>query len=47
MKETTMRSNEEIVTQIKDLIETQVKPAVAGHGGVIEFVSYDDGTLLV
>jgi len=43
----TSRSNEEIITQIKELIETQVKPAVAGHGGVIEFISYDEGTLLV
>ena len=43
----TTRTNEEIVTQIKELIETNVKPAVANHGGVIEFVSYDDGDLLL
>ena len=43
----TIRTDEEIITQIKELIETQVKPAVAGHGGVIEFISYDEGTLLV
>ena len=43
----TIRSNEEIITQIKELIETQVKPTVAQHGGVIEFISYDEGTLLV
>ena len=29
-----MRSDEEIVAQIKELIETNIKPAVAGHGGV-------------
>jgi Fe-S cluster biogenesis protein NfuA len=39
------RSNEEIITQIKAIIETNVKPAVASHGGVIDFVSYDDGHL--
>ena len=43
----TERTDEEIVTQIKELIEAQVKPAVAGHGGNIEFVSYDKGYLLL
>jgi Fe-S cluster biogenesis protein NfuA len=43
----TTRTTDEIVTQIKELIETQVKPAVAHHGGNIEFVSYDDGNLLL
>ena len=43
----TDRTTEEIISQIKELIETQVKPAVAGHGGVIEFVSYDNGDLLL
>lgn len=43
----TIRTNEEIITQIKELIETQVKPAVANHGGNIEFVSYDKGHLLL
>ena len=40
-----MRSNEEIIIQIKELIEERVKPAVAGHGGVIHFVDYKDGHL--
>mgnify|MGYP001410399091 FL=1 len=40
-----MRSNEEIIEQIKHLIEENIKPAVAGHGGVIDFVDYDDGHL--
>jgi Fe-S cluster biogenesis protein NfuA len=39
------RSNEEIIEQIKHIIETNVKPAVAQHGGVIDFVSYEDGHL--
>ncbi len=37
----------EIVMRIKDLIETYVKPAVAGDGGNIEFESYDDGVVSV
>lgn len=43
----TKRTDEEIITQIKELIETHVKPSVAEHGGNIEFVSYDDGDLLL
>ena len=43
----TDRTNEEIISQIKELIETQVKPGVASHGGNIEFVSYDKGHLLL
>jgi len=43
----TQRTDEEIITQIKELIETNVKPAVAGHGGNIEFVSYEKGDLLL
>ena len=39
------RSEEEIIKKIKELIETNVKPAVAGHGGVIDFVDYNDGHL--
>lgn len=41
------RSNEEIIENIKQLIETHVKPAVAGHGGNIEFLDYKDGHLLL
>jgi len=33
----------EIVAQIKDLIETRVRPAVAQDGGDIVFQSFDDG----
>ena len=40
-----MRSNEEIIEHIKHLIGENIKPAVAGHGGVIDFVDYDDGHL--
>ena len=37
----------EIVTKIKDLIETYVKPAVEMDGGNIEFKSYEDGVVTV
>ena len=41
----TDRTANEIIAQIKHIIETNVKPAVASHGGVIDFVSYDKGHL--
>ena len=44
---TEQRSHDEIVEQIKSLLESHVKPAVAGHGGNIEFVSFEEGTLTV
>jgi len=43
----TKRTDEEIIQEIKALIESHVKPAVASHGGNIEFVSYDNGALLL
>ena len=42
-----MRSDEEVIEQIKDLLETKVSPAVAGHGGAIGFTSYKDGHLVL
>ena len=33
------RSDEEIIIEIKKLIESNVKTGVASHGGVIEFDS--------
>jgi len=35
----------EIVTQIKDLLDTRVRPAVAGDGGDIVFRGYRDGVV--
>ncbi len=43
----TTRTDEEIIKQIKELIETHVKPSVATHGGNIEFLQYDNGKLLL
>jgi len=37
----------EIVSQIKELIETRVRPAVAGDGGDIIFKSFDSGSGVV
>lgn len=36
-------SEQDIINQIKELLETRVKPAVAQDGGDIEFFDYDDG----
>jgi len=44
---TEQRSNDEVIEVIKELIETHVKPAVASHGGNIEFVSFENGNLVV
>jgi Fe-S cluster biogenesis protein NfuA len=41
------RTNEEIIEQIKHLIEKNVQPSVAQHGGSIAFLSYENGHLLL
>jgi Fe-S cluster biogenesis protein NfuA len=43
----TERNHDDIVAEIKLLIEEKVKPAVAGHGGNIEFLEFNDGRLLL
>jgi Fe-S cluster biogenesis protein NfuA len=43
----TERTDEEVIKNIKELIETHVKPAVASHGGNIEFLSFENGHLLL
>lgn len=37
--------DDEIVAQIKELLETRVRPAVAQDGGDITFCDYDDGVV--
>lgn len=37
----------EVVTQIKDLLETRVRPAVAQDGGDIVFRGFEDGVVLL
>ena len=34
-----------VVNSIKQVLENYVTPAVAGHGGVVNFVDFEDGTL--
>ena len=41
----TERTDEQIITQIKELIVEQVQPAVAGHGGVVNYLDYNDGVV--
>jgi len=41
------RTDDDIIKQIKELIESHVKPSVAQHGGNIEFVDYKEGNLLL
>lgn len=41
----TNRTETEIIEQINELLETRVAPAVASHGGEVNFVSYADGVL--
>ena len=36
---------EDVVAQIKDLIETRVRPAVAGDGGDIRYRGFRDGVV--
>ena len=41
------RTDKEIIKDIHGLIESRVQPAVASHGGKINFISYDDGKLVL
>ena len=40
-----MRTNEEIIKDIKSVLDKNVKDNVAMHGGMINFLSYDKGTV--
>lgn len=41
----TKTNNEEIIKNIKWVLEEKVKPSVAQHNGVINFISFDDGVV--
>ena len=41
------RTDEQVIEEIKKLIESHVKPSVAHHGGNIEFLEYNNGHLLL
>ena len=43
----TQTDNDEIISLIEQLIETKIQPSVAFHGGIINFVSYNDGNLVL
>lgn len=42
-----MRSEEEIIKEIVELLEEKVSPAVSQHGGNIAFISYSNGDLML
>ena len=41
----TKTNNEEIIKNIKWVLEEKVKPSVVQHNGVINFISFDDGVV--
>lgn len=43
----TRPEDEKVVAEIRDLIDTRVRPAVAGHGGDIIFHGYRDGVVML
>jgi len=43
----TERTQEQIEQEIKDALETYVAPAVAQHGGFVNFASYNNGLVLL
>jgi len=43
----TERSQEDIVKNITEVMEQYVTPAVAQHGGEVNFVSFENGVVLV
>jgi Fe-S cluster biogenesis protein NfuA len=45
VEEDVLPEDQEIVEQIKDLLETRIRPAVAGDGGDIIFRGYRDGVV--
>lgn len=42
-----IRNNDEVVSDVKRLLAEYVEPAVAEHGGSVNFVSYEDGNLIL
>ncbi len=39
------KTKEEIIKNIKWVLEDKIKPSVAQHNGVINFISFEDGVL--
>jgi Fe-S cluster biogenesis protein NfuA len=43
----TERTDEQIIKNIKEVLETYIAPAVASHGGEVNFVSYQNNKVLL
>ena len=43
----TERNHEDVVKNIVEVLEEYVAPAVAGHGGIVNFVSFEKGRVLL
>lgn len=43
----TERTHEEVVKHIVDVLNEYVEPAVSAHGGVVNFVNFENGYVLV
>jgi Fe-S cluster biogenesis protein NfuA len=43
----TERTDEQIIENIKEVLETYIAPAVASHGGEVNFVSYQNNKVLL
>lgn len=43
----TNRTNEQITENIKQVLNDFIAPAVAGHGGEVNFISFDNGAVLL
>lgn len=41
------RTDKEIIDVIHDLIKSRIQPAVSSHGGKINFISYEEGKLVL
>lgn len=41
------RTDEIIISEIKEVLAEYVEPAVAEHGGAVNFVSYEEGNLVL
>lgn len=41
------RTDEIVISEIKGVLSEYVAPAVAEHGGAVNFVSYEDGSLIL
>ena len=46
-RETQSPQNDEIVKQIKEILDSKIRPAVARDGGDIKFKSFDNGIVKV